>query len=68
VAAGGVASNVTGHSYPAGPDAKKTAKTIYVIANTQSVELVVSGKSAGVNSQPHPPGFLSTSVWRVTAA
>ena len=45
--------HILGHwSYPAGPDAKKTVKTIYVIANTQSVELFVNGKSAGVNSQP----------------
>jgi beta-galactosidase len=45
--------HILGHwSYPAGPDAKKTVKTIYVIANTQSVELFVNGKSVGVNSQP----------------
>jgi beta-galactosidase len=43
--------HILGHwSYPAGPDAKKTVKTIYVIANTQTVELLVNGKSAGVNS------------------
>jgi beta-galactosidase len=39
-------------SYPIGPDAKKTVKIIYVVANTQSVELLVNGKSHGVNSQP----------------
>jgi beta-galactosidase len=40
--------HILGHwSYPA-----KTVKTIYVIANTQSVELFVNGKSHGVNSQP----------------
>jgi beta-galactosidase len=34
--------HILGHwSYPA----KKTVKTIYVIANTQSVELFVNGKS-----------------------
>ena len=45
--------HILGHwSYPAGPDAKKTVKTIYVIANTQSVELFVNGKSHGVNSEP----------------
>jgi beta-galactosidase len=45
--------HILGHwSYPAGPDAKKTVKTINVIANTQSVELFVNGKSGGVNSQP----------------
>jgi beta-galactosidase len=45
--------HILGHwSYPAGADAKKTVKTIYVIANTQSVELIVNGKSHGVNSQP----------------
>jgi beta-galactosidase len=42
--------HILGHwSYP--PD-RKTVKTIYVIANTQSVELFVNGKSAGVNSEP----------------
>jgi beta-galactosidase len=47
--------HILGHwSYPAD---KKTVKTIYVIANTQSVELFVNGKSAGVNSQPSS-GFL----------
>src|ERR1022692_2793536 len=41
---------ILGHwSYPAD---RKTVKTIYVIANTQSVELFVNGKSAGVNSRP----------------
>jgi len=51
--------HIIGHwSYPVnptgGPDAGmgKTVKTIYVIANTQSVELFVNGKSAGVNSKP----------------
>jgi beta-galactosidase len=45
--------HILGHwSYPAGPDAKKTVKTIYVVANTESVELLVNGKSHGVNSQP----------------
>jgi beta-galactosidase len=40
--------HILGHwTYP-----DKTTKTIYVIANTQSVELFVNGKSAGVNSQP----------------
>ena len=40
--------HILGHwSYPA-----KTVKTIYVIANTQSVELFVNGKSHEVNSQP----------------
>ncbi len=40
--------HILGHwSYPA-----KTMKTIYLIANTQSVELFVNGKSHGVNSQP----------------
>jgi beta-galactosidase len=42
--------HILGHwSYPTD---RKTVKTIYVIANTQSVELFVNGKSAGVNSQP----------------
>ena len=45
--------HILGHwSYRAGPDAKKTVKTIYVIANTQAVELFVNGKSLGVNGQP----------------
>src|ERR1039457_2872813 len=40
--------HMLGHwSYPVGPDVKKTVKTIYVIANTQSVELFVNGKSHG---------------------
>ena len=44
--------HILGHwSYPAGPDAKKTVKTVYVIANTQTVELIVNGKSTG--PQPH---------------
>jgi beta-galactosidase len=45
--------HILGHwSYPSGPNAKKTVKTIYVIANTQSVELIVNGRSAGVNASP----------------
>ncbi len=45
--------HILGHwSYPAGPNAKQTVKAIYVIANTQSVELFVDGKSHGVNSRP----------------
>lgn len=45
--------HVLGHwSYPTGPGAKKIVKTIYVIANTGSVELFVNGKSHGVNSTP----------------
>lgn len=45
--------HILGHwSYPTGPDARKTVKTVYVVANTQTVELFVNGKSAGVNSQP----------------
>ena len=47
--------HIIGHwSYPLD---RKTVKTIYVIANTQSVELFVNGKSAGVNSQP-TSGFV----------
>jgi beta-galactosidase len=46
--------HILGHwTYPATqPDGSKTAKTVYVIANTQSVELIVNGKSVGVNSKP----------------
>src|SRR5579875_2401235 len=44
--------HILGHwSYPTGPDAKRTVKTIYVIANTESVELFVNGRSVGVNSK-----------------
>jgi beta-galactosidase len=50
--------HILGHwSYPAGPYDKKTVKTIYVIANTESVELFVNGKSLGVNSKP-TDGFV----------
>jgi beta-galactosidase len=42
--------HIIGHwSYPAD---KKTVKTVYVIANTESVDLIVNGKSLGVNSKP----------------
>ncbi len=34
-------------------------KTIYVIANTQSVELIVNGKSVGVNSKPESGWIFS---------
>jgi len=45
--------HILGHwSYPAGAEAKKTVKTIYVVSNTESVELFVNGKSHGVNSKP----------------
>jgi beta-galactosidase len=46
--------HILGHwTYPATqPDGSKTVKTIYVVANTESVELFVNGKSAGVNSKP----------------
>jgi beta-galactosidase len=46
--------HILGHwTYPATqPDGAKTVKTIYVIANTESVELIVNGKSHGVNSTP----------------
>ena len=46
--------HILGHwSYPAtDPRARRLSKTIYVIANTQSVELIVNGKSAGINSKP----------------
>ncbi len=46
--------HILGHwTYPATqPDGQKTVKTIYVIANTQSVELFVNGKSAAINSKP----------------
>ena len=42
--------HILGHwSYPAD---RKTVKTVYVVANTQSVELFVNGKSLGVNEKP----------------
>jgi beta-galactosidase len=46
--------HILGHwSYPATqPDGSKTVKTVYVIANTESVELLVNGKSLGVNATP----------------
>jgi beta-galactosidase len=46
--------HILGHwTYPATqPGGAKTVKTVYVIANTQSVELFVNGKSLGVNSKP----------------
>ena len=34
------------------PDGTKTSKAIYVISNTQSVELFLNGKSLGVNAKP----------------
>jgi beta-galactosidase len=49
--------HILGHwSYPAD---KKTVKTIYVIANTGSVELFVNGKSAGVNAKPESGWIFS---------
>lgn len=46
--------HILGHwSYPANqPDGAKTVKAIYVVANTESVELFVNGTSAGVNAKP----------------
>jgi beta-galactosidase len=45
--------HILGHwSYPAGRDAKKTVKPIYVISNAKSVELFVNGRSHGVNTSP----------------
>jgi beta-galactosidase len=45
--------HILGHwSYPVGPDAKKTVKTMYVVANCESVELFVNGASLGVNTKP----------------
>ena len=42
--------HILGHwSYPSGSDAKKTVKTVYVISNTESVELFLNGKSLGLN-------------------
>lgn len=50
--------HILGHwSYPTGPNTKKTVKTIYVIANTKSVELFVNGKSHGENKKPES-GFI----------
>jgi len=56
--------HILGHwSYPAiQPDGTKTAKTIYVIANTESVELFVNGKSAGINSKPESGWIFSWPV------
>jgi beta-galactosidase len=46
--------HILGHwTYPATqPDGSKTVKPIYVIANAESVELIVNGKSHGVNAKP----------------
>jgi len=47
------ALHILGHwSYPTGPGAKETTKTIYVIANVDSVELFVNSRSLGVKSTP----------------
>jgi beta-galactosidase len=53
--------HILGHwSYPATqPSGAKTTKTIYVIANTQSVELVLNGKSLGVNKSPDSSWIFS---------
>jgi beta-galactosidase len=52
--------HILGHwSYPAGLDAKATVKTVYVIANTESVELFVNGKSRGVNAKPESGWIFS---------
>lgn len=49
--------HILGHwSYPAD---RKTVKMIYVIANTESVELLVNGKSVGVNSKPESGWIFS---------
>jgi beta-galactosidase len=50
---------------PAIPDAPaipaqpihKTVKTVYVVANTETVELILNGKSLGLNSKPES-GFI----------
>ena len=52
--------HILGHwSYPSGADAKPTVKTVYVIANTESVELLVNGRSRGVNSKPESGWIFS---------
>jgi beta-galactosidase len=53
--------HILGHwTYPATqPDGSKTVKTIYVISNTESVELIVNGKSAGVNTKPESGWIFS---------
>ena len=49
--------HIIGHwTYPAD---KPTKKTIYVISNTESVELIVNGKSHGVNSNPESGWIFS---------
>ena len=49
--------HILGHwTYPAD---RKTVKTVYVIANTDSVELFVNGKSLGVNSKPDSKWIFS---------
>jgi hypothetical protein len=52
--------HILGHwTYASGPDAKKTTKTIYVVANVDSVEL--SGLRAGI-SLPSPMSRLHRAV------
>jgi len=49
--------HIIGHwSYPTD---KPTTKTIYVIANTESVELIVNGKSHGLNAKPESGWIFS---------
>ena len=49
--------HILGHwTYP--PD-KNVVKTIYVIANTSSVELLLNGKSLGINSKPESEWIFS---------
>ena len=53
--------HILGHwSYPeTQPGGAKTVKTIYVIANTPSVELFLNGKSVGVNTKPESGWIFS---------
>lgn len=53
--------HILGHwSYPVGRDARKTVKTVYVVANhVDSVELFVNGKSRGANFKPEN-GYVFT--------
>jgi beta-galactosidase len=49
--------HILGHwSYPAD---KKTVKTMYVISNAESVELLLNGKSLGVSSKPESGWIFS---------
>lgn len=51
--------HILGHwTYPSGPGAVRTVKTVYVIANTQTVELFLNGRSLGKNRSEPTNGYV----------